>query len=190
MIYFSIAELIRSAKATKLGIKNNPEKEYERNLVSLVDNVLDPARTAFGCPINVTSGFRSMELNRAVGGAGKSQHLRGEAADIVAGGSKAGRQGNREIGLIIARQGNFDQLIFENCERTSILPEWIHVSYSRTGTNRREIRKMVGGVYSNISLKDLGLEAPKKKSTIDDKRGTNCVGTVTRGGKGINTDVL
>lgn len=156
MQFFSMSELSNSASAKKLGIDNTPKGQHEKNLEALVDNVLDPARKVWGTPINVTSGYRSQELNKAVGGAGKSQHLTGEAADIVSGGKKVGNQYNFEIGKLIVRRGVFDQIIFENCSKNDLLPQWIHVSYSRTN-NRHQILKMVGGKYTAITKKDLGL---------------------------------
>ena len=157
MIYFKLIEFFKSAKAAALGIDNTPKGEYEKNLVALTDFVLDPARKAWGSPINVTSGFRCQELNRTVGGAGKSQHLTGETADIVSGGSKVSKKYNHDLGVLIAKQGKFDQLIFEDCGKNDLNPKWIHVSYSRTH-NRGQILKMVGGRYSAITRKDLGLE--------------------------------
>ena len=156
MQFFKLSEFFRSSKAQALGIDNTAKGEYEKNLVALTDNVLDPARREWGSSISVTSGFRSAELNKAVGGAGKSQHLTGEAADIVSGKPKVGRQYNHDIGVIIARQGHFDQLIFEDCGKNDLLPNWIHVSHSRK-ENRGVIMKMCGGKYTTITKKDLGL---------------------------------
>lgn len=191
MVYFSIAELVRSPRATQLGINNNATGEYKKNLEALVDNLLDPVRSAWGTPINVTSGFRCKELNEAVHGAYKSQHLAGEAADIVSGGNKVGLKFNYELGVLIASMGNFDQLIFEDCGRDNLLPQWIHVSFSRT-KNRRNIMKMVGGVYSNITLADLGLGMSQSKGkTIDDVSPKGKKGAPSKGKKGgINTSVL
>jgi len=45
---------------------------------------LDLAREAYGAPMRITSGYRSEEHNRKVGGAAKSSHLTGHAADISA----------------------------------------------------------------------------------------------------------
>ena len=50
---------------------------------TLVDK-LEELRTAIGNkPIRVTSGYRSSEYNKEVGGVSKSQHLTGSAADIT-----------------------------------------------------------------------------------------------------------
>ena len=55
---------------------------FVRFLEALVNRVLDPLREAWGAPIIVTSGYRCEELNARVGGAKRSYHLRGMAADI------------------------------------------------------------------------------------------------------------
>jgi zinc D-Ala-D-Ala carboxypeptidase len=45
---------------------------------------LEAMRHALGdVPLNITSGFRSIPCNNAVGGASNSQHLYGNAADLV-----------------------------------------------------------------------------------------------------------
>ena len=53
------------------------------NVEALVREVLDPARERFGGPIRVNSGYRCPKHNLAVGGVRGSQHMKGEAADIV-----------------------------------------------------------------------------------------------------------
>lgn len=82
MKFFTIRELTKSDTAKRHGIANNPSKEEEKNLVALVDNILDPLREAYGKPIIVTSGYRCEELNRLVGGSKTSQHRVGMAVDI------------------------------------------------------------------------------------------------------------
>ena len=83
MKYFSIKELTASLKATQLGIKNEPSKQATTNLESLVLNILDPLRAAWGGAIKVTSGYRNATLNKAVKGSPTSAHRYGYAADIV-----------------------------------------------------------------------------------------------------------
>ena len=57
-----------------------PEEYYE-NVQDLMDN-LDVIREHFGYPINVNSGYRTPDYNKAIGGAKNSQHLTASAADI------------------------------------------------------------------------------------------------------------
>ena len=130
MEHFSFVEMCASQRADEEGIKNNPFPEACDNLMALVDNVLDPARKALGKPICVNSGFRSEELNSLIGGSCRSQHLKGEAADIELGGKT--KEENKVL---------FDW-ISENCEYDQLINEydysWVHVSYKREGRNRKQ----------------------------------------------------
>lgn len=56
--------------------------EYWDNVNKLCETVLQPIRDLWGKPMKVLSGYRSPELNDAVGGSPTSQHRRAEAADI------------------------------------------------------------------------------------------------------------
>lgn len=126
MKYFTIEELCRSNKAKKLGIDNTPHNSsVVDNLISLVNHVLDPARERLGSPITVTSGYRGPSLNSAVGGVKKSQHLNGQAADLVC-------NDNKKLFDIIRDNLNFDQLIWENGG------QWVHVSFNQA-SNRKEV---------------------------------------------------
>jgi uncharacterized protein YcbK (DUF882 family) len=126
MKYFTVKELTK----TNTGLPNTPGSEEEKNLINLVEKVLDPLREAYRKPIRVNSGYRSMSVNAEVGGKATSQHLKGEAADITAGSPAE----NRKLFEMIANGGYpFDQLIDE--QRYT----WIHVSLKRTGPNRKQI---------------------------------------------------
>lgn len=132
MKYFTMAEMTNSAVARILHIGNKPDAEAAENLKALVMNVLDPARERIGMPIRVNSGYRSQQLNKAVGGVSDSQHLLGEAADVRVG-SQAMNKRLYEVLLELP----FDQLIWE--QGSDVGPAWIHVSYKRNGKNRREV---------------------------------------------------
>lgn len=82
MKHFTMQELASSATAERKGIDNTPDQKAAAALTVLVANVLDPLRDAWGKPIVVNSGYRCPKLNRAVGGVARSQHTKGEAADI------------------------------------------------------------------------------------------------------------
>ena len=141
MKYFTIAELTR----TNHSENNIPDANEVNNLVTLVEKVLDPAREEFGEPIKVTSGFRSQEVNRLVGGAKSSQHCKGQAADLTC-------SDNRRLFRILAEM-EFDQLIYEFGDENQ--PSWVHVSYV-LGANRNEIlraRKSKGRTsYEKIKI--------------------------------------
>lgn len=131
MKYFTIKELCRSNVAQTKKIENTPNVEQTKALTALVGNVLDPLRELFGKPILVSSGFRSHELNRSVGGASSSQHMKGEAADIYTG----TKEGNKELFELIKKELPFDQLIDEKDF------SWVHVSF-REGHNRKQTLKL------------------------------------------------
>jgi len=82
--HFTWEELTRSAKAAELGIANQPTASEAYALGMLCALVLEPARSLAGGPLQITSGFRSRALNEAIGGAKRSDHMRGEAADVRA----------------------------------------------------------------------------------------------------------
>lgn len=130
MKYFTIKEMTESDTANKKGIKNIPSVEEERNLVALIEKILDPLREAYGKPIIVTSGYRCKALNQAVKGANTSQHLYGQAADIRSV-SDTKEENKKLFDLIRELKLPFDQLINEYNFN------WVHVSYSNR--NRRQI---------------------------------------------------
>lgn len=123
-------ELIHSDTADRLGIDNSPTSDAIQCIDDLVTNVLDRLRSEWGRPIIVTSGYRCKELNAAVGGARYSQHLKGQAADIVSDDFEAFRRFVRRW----CKDNEFDQCIFEH----SGCKQWIHISYVE-GRNRRQM---------------------------------------------------
>ena len=158
MKWFTISEMLYSPTAVKRGIWNGCDRDKEDNLVALVDNVLDPVRTRYGKAVHVSSGYRCQQLNTLIHGALESQHLKGEAADIY---TDAGPQGNLELAKLIIASGKFDQVILENVPGTSLMPQWVHVSWKRSGVNRGEIRKKVMGSSSYPLLSSVELNSLK-----------------------------
>ena len=59
-----------------------------------------------------------------------------------------------ELARIIVALGRFDQVILENVPGTSLMPQWVHVSWKRpsAGTNRRQILKKVMGSNSYLVI--------------------------------------
>ena len=80
--HFKLSEFTKSITAERLGINNKPGYEQVLAMKHLCREVLEPLRRHYGHPIRITSGYRCEELNRAVGGVGRSQHMLGEAADL------------------------------------------------------------------------------------------------------------
>lgn len=129
---FSLNEMARSMTATRLGIVNVPVAIEIVNLSFLCEEVLQPVRDHFG-RTKVLSGYRSPDLNKAIGGSSRSQHCRGMAADI-----ECPKADNLKVFGWIADNLDFDQLILEFYEKGYPLSGWVHVSYNKSG-NRKNI---------------------------------------------------
>lgn len=142
MKHFTISEMLKSETAIQRKLWNGATVGQEANLVSLIDNVLDPLREAFGRPIIVNSGFRCVQLNNLVAGASNSQHVKGQAADITAG----SREGNRELMRLAVSLGlPFDQLVDEKNF------SWVHISHNGDKSEQRgEILRYDGKSYRRI----------------------------------------
>ena len=134
-MHFTIEEMYASDTAKRLGINNKPSTQQMINLVYLCAYVLEPLRKAIGKPINISSGFRSQALNKAVGGVYNSQHLKGQAADIDIQGDMAF---GRKIFEYIRDHLPFDQLIWEHNKGGTY---WVHVSFVffDFGKNRKQV---------------------------------------------------
>lgn len=140
MKYFTLPELSRSFVAERLNIKNEPTPQAMRNLMQLVDKVLDPARDEWGHPIIVTSGYRCRQLNEIVGGVDNSQHMEGLAADITTLGNDA--QANYRLFCAIRDSSiPYDQLICEGWNAATKTCKWIHISYHPRHPRRQAIYK-------------------------------------------------
>ena len=129
---FTLEELT----VTSVNADNTPNEQQIANLKRLVDNVLQPLRKMYGKPIKINSGFRSNEVNRAVGGSPTSSHCSGEAADLDC-------DDNKLLFSIIRETLPFDQVINEQNY------SWIHVSFHK-GNNRNQALEMKDGKYTSI----------------------------------------
>jgi len=137
----TLEEVTNSLTAKRLGINNQPTPEHLENLKSLAQNIFQPIREHFGKPINVSSGYRSKELNEATPGASKtSQHSKGEALDLDQD-SMNTKITNKMVFDFIKDNLEFDQLIWEF--GTDQNPDWVHVSYKSKGSQRKQILKAV-----------------------------------------------
>jgi hypothetical protein len=136
--HLELAELIRSESAKRQGISNMPTPEHIENFKLLAEKVFEPIRVNFRCPIHISSGYRSKELNKYIGGSATSQHCSGEAIDIDMDGSLQ-KVTNKMVFDYIKESLEFDQLIWEFGSDSN--PDWVHVSYESTGKQRKQILK-------------------------------------------------
>jgi zinc D-Ala-D-Ala carboxypeptidase len=117
--YFTLAEFTASQTADRIGASKSPPPAVLARLERTAQ-LLDVVRHALGQPILVSSGYRSPEVNKAVGGSPTSAHVLGYAVDFI-----CPRFGSP---LVVARaiSGNallyYDQLIHE-------YGRWVHISF-------------------------------------------------------------
>ena len=128
---FTLSELIKSQTAERCGIDNNPDKEQIENLQALCENVLQPIRNYFDKPVVITSGYRSLELSNKIGSSSRSQHCKGQAADIEIPGVS-----NKDLSDWISHNVNYDQVILEFHDPVEANSGWVHVSFVSEYTNR------------------------------------------------------
>ena len=142
MANFSIAELVQSSTAEQLKINNNPPSIVKVHLTETI-TLLECIRAEWAeyCErhkienpaIRVTSGYRSPELNKAVGGVKTSAHVEGYAADLQPVNGKQD-EFERFFATDFSKMGyGFDQIIIEK-SKTS---RWVHVGYKRADGKQR-----------------------------------------------------
>lgn len=138
--HFSWDELTRTGQ-TALQAANRAEAEqYRASLTKLATDILEPIRAKFG-PVKINSAFRGPSVNAAVGGSKTSQHMKGEAADIVAP-SVSVEELHR---WICAESGlAFGQCILEKSAPSKPFT-WVHVSL---GTKREALVYDGAGKYT------------------------------------------
>lgn len=131
--HFTLDEFIRSRMAQDLKIDNSlPEGLLVAANQTLAG--LERIRAFLGQPVTLNSGYRCPALNKLVGGADDSQHMRAEAADILC--LFHGSPSEVARALLPARFIlGIDQLILE--------PTWVHVSF--TADPRYQAMRAVGG---------------------------------------------
>jgi hypothetical protein len=142
--YISLNEILKSNTATRRGIDNTNITESQlNNFKELGKKVFDPLREWVGGPVKINSGFRSPELNEAIGGAGglngKSQHCanNGAALDID---DTFGHKTNAEMFEYIKNNLPYDQLLWEYGDDDN--PDWVHVSHVSIEANRKQVLRV------------------------------------------------
>ena len=135
--HISFREATFSETAERHGITNLPNLEEISNMRKLADRVFEPLRAAIGHPIRINSFYRSINLNKKIGGSATSQHCRGQAMDIS---PVHSGYSNADLFHFILKNLDFDQLIWEF--GTADEPNWVHVSYAE-GKNRKMVLRSI-----------------------------------------------
>lgn len=123
---FSYSEFEKSDTAARLHINNAVRDWLVRdNIKALVDNILQPLRDAWSGPLFINSGYRCLELNKAVGGVPTSQHVLGQAADVAC-----------SDPIALARLAKRMKLDYDQC---IVYDSFVHFSYRKDGANRNQV---------------------------------------------------
>ena len=148
--HFTLGELTKTQYVTKDG--NIPSRVAIDNLKNLCENWLEDLRyshnTLYGErsldnarddkgdePIIITSGYRSTEVNKRVGGSPTSNHLTGCAVDIrCIGIEQALRYANILLDIADGSKRDYDELLIERSPKGNY---WIHFAV-RPKDNRRK----------------------------------------------------
>ena len=143
--HFGLAELCK----TRTGIENVPNQEQVNNLKRLcgwLEQLRRRWNNLYGegdDPIIINSGFRSPEVNKAVGGVPTSNHLTGCAVDIrCIGMEQALRYAAILLDISDMSREDFDELLIE--QKRSVI--WIHFAVRPSGNRRRtslELRSLL-----------------------------------------------
>jgi hypothetical protein len=136
--HLDLSEVIRSETAKRHGISNMPTEEHIANFKLLAENIFEKVRNHFRCPIHISSGYRSKELNACTPGASAtSDHCKGMALDLDQQGHSQGIT-NKDVFDYIKANLKFKQLIWEG--GTEQEADWIHVSYDENNLKNEVLR--------------------------------------------------
>jgi zinc D-Ala-D-Ala carboxypeptidase len=145
----SLDEVIYSQTALRRDIDNTPTEEHIENLKYVAEKIFQPIREHFGVPIYVSSGYRSKDLNEAIGGSPRSFHSHGMALDLDQDGRNKGVS-NADVFYFIKDNLQFTELIWEFGDDNN--PNWVHVAIApgREEEKNTKIAKKVNNktIYS------------------------------------------
>ncbi|SEM46867.1 Peptidase M15 [Prevotella sp. ne3005] len=142
--HFTLGEVTKTS--VKTAGENIPSRVAIENLKNLCENWLEELRENYNLiyegvgdckgdePIIITSGYRSPEVNKAVGGSPTSNHLTGCAVDIrCAGIEQAIRYACILLDIADGTKRDYDELFIERSSKGNY---WIHFAV-RPKENRR-----------------------------------------------------
>ena len=135
--HLTLAEFTDSDTAARLGIDNSLPGELVET-AQATGAMLERVRALLGAPLLISSGYRSPELNRAIGSGSGSDHPKAAALDFRAPGfgtpleiCKALLPHMKELGI--------GQMIYEHT--------WVHISTTDPGNAVNAALTLASGGY-------------------------------------------
>ena len=134
--HFTLGELTKT-KVKLVNVPNEAQVENLKRLCRWLERLRKRWNDLYGegdDPIVINSGFRSPEVNKAVGGVPTSNHLTGCAVDIrCIGIEQALRYAAILLDISDLNQEDFDELLIE--QKKGVI--WIHFAVKPSGNRRR-----------------------------------------------------
>lgn len=145
MKYFTLEEFTKSETAELYGIDNTPDQDTTNNILQVAD-ILDDIRADWttyceqkklGNPaLIISSAYRCHELNKLVGGADRSAHLKGYAADIIPSNGEVMEFFMFMQRWLFTHATEYDEAIYEEKKNS----KWVHFAVnSFSGAHRHKI---------------------------------------------------
>lgn len=123
--HFTLAEMTHSGTAERLRLANIPD-EAARAALQHTAEMLERIRAVLDAPVIVTSAYRAPAVNHAVGGATTSDHMSGQAADILVPRFGTPYRVAKTLAPLVDTLG-IGQIILEGVKGK----QWVHVSTRR-----------------------------------------------------------
>lgn len=125
---FTLDELTFSQTATRSGLDNTPDEATLSNLKYTAEQ-LEVVRKILEYPIFISSGYRSPELNKLIGGSLNSDHQFGKATDFTC--PKFGTP-EKIVKKLLLYDIPYKQLILE-------YGRWVHISFSKEEKPKKQV---------------------------------------------------
>jgi zinc D-Ala-D-Ala carboxypeptidase len=138
---FTLKELTRSDYANRMGLDNTPSEVVIANLKNLATSIIQPIRDHFGIVI-INSGYRSPQVNAAIGGSKTSDHVEGLAADLEVPGIT-----NYSLAKWCSENLIFKQLILEFYTPGDPESGWVHISLGTKGQVLTAVKEKGSTIY-------------------------------------------